>query len=95
MTTSFQLMAEGSVPVIHPNLFFVMERFPDQKDAMRQLYRTSELFQSICQNYQKCAEALQYWTASEDENASERQKEYAELMQELELEIMYSLEDSA
>ena len=83
------------MPVIHPSLFLVMKRFPDQKDALRQLYRTSETFQSICQNYQKCEEALQFWTASEDESAPERQKEYAQLLQELELEIMNSLEDSA
>ena len=83
------------MPVIHPSLFFVMESFPDQKDAMRQLYRTSKSFQDICQNYQKCAEALQYWTDSKDEYAPEREKEYAQLLQELELEIMNSLEDSA
>jgi hypothetical protein len=28
---------------------------------LRQKYRTSESFQSICQNYQKCTEALKHW----------------------------------
>jgi hypothetical protein len=89
------LTAEALVPVIHPSLFLVMKRFPDQKDALRQKYRTSKSFQDICQNYQKCAEAFQHWAASEDENAPERQKEYSQLLQELELEIMNSLEDSS
>ena len=83
------------MPVIHPSLFFIMKRFPDRKDAIRQNYRTCETFQNICQNYQKCAEALHYWTNSEDKNAPEREKEYSTLLQELEQEIIKSLEDSA
>jgi predicted enzyme involved in methoxymalonyl-ACP biosynthesis len=71
-----------------------MKRFPDNKDALRQMYRASKSFQSICQNYQKCSEALNYWAESEDENAPEREKEYSELLQELELEITISLENS-
>ena len=81
--------------VIHTSLFTVQKRFPDHKDALRQKYRIDKKFISICNDYQKCEEALQYWTASEDKNAPERQKEYSELLQELELEIMNSLEDSA
>ena len=83
------------MPVIHPSLFSIMNRFPDRKDAIRQKYRTSGTFQIICQNYQKCAEALHYWTNSEDENAPERVKEYSTLLQELEQEIIKTLEDSA
>jgi hypothetical protein len=79
--------------VIHPSLFLIMKLFPDRKNALRQMYRTSKTFQSICQNYQKCSEALNYWAESEDENASDREKEYAALLQELELEITKSLED--
>ncbi len=79
--------------VIHPSLFIVMKTFPDRKDALRQMYRTSKSFQSICQNYQKCSEALRYWAESEDENAPERKKEYSALLQELELEITNSLEN--
>ena len=55
--------------VIHPSLFIVMRRFPDRKDALRHMYRASKSFQGICQNYQKCSEALRYWAESEDENA--------------------------
>jgi hypothetical protein len=81
--------------VIHPSLFIVMKSFPDHKDALRQMYRASKSFQSICQNYQKCSEALRYWAESEDENASDREKEYAALLQELELEITKGLEDQS
>jgi hypothetical protein len=71
-----------------------MQRLPESKNALRQLYRTSESFQSICHSYQKCSEALRYWTKSEHEEAPNRQREYSELMQELELEIIQSLEEA-
>jgi hypothetical protein len=70
-----------------------LRRFPDSKDALRQLYRTSESFQAICHSYQKCSEALGYWSKSEHEEAPTRQREYSELIKELELEIIQSLDE--
>ena len=81
------------MPVIHPSLFTVQKRFPDHKDALRQKYRNCKAFRGICKNYQKCLKALKYWSESEDENAPEREKEYTILLQELELEILKSLEE--
>ena len=83
------------MPVIHPSLFLIMERFPEHKDALREKYRIDENFRDACQNYKKCSEALKYWTNSKDENAPDREKEYSALLQELEQEILKSLEDSA
>ena len=79
--------------VIHPSLFLVMSRFPNQKDALRGKYRSSQSFQSICWSYQKCKEALEYWTKSKNTEAPNRQQEYAELMKELEQEIIQSLKE--
>jgi cell fate (sporulation/competence/biofilm development) regulator YlbF (YheA/YmcA/DUF963 family) len=71
----------------------ILRRFPERKDDLQRMYRKSESFQSICHNYQKCSEALRYWTESEHEEASNRQREYSALLQELELEIINSLEE--
>jgi hypothetical protein len=79
--------------VIQPSLFLIMKRFPDCRNALRQKYRTSESFQSLCQNYQKCTVALGHWVKSEHEEAPSRQREYSELKEELELEIIQSLEE--
>ena len=78
--------------VIQPGLFLVLQRFPRRKNALRQLYRTSESFQAICHSYQQCTEALDYWSISEHAEARSRQREYAELKKELELEIIQSLD---
>jgi hypothetical protein len=58
---------------------------------MRQKYRTSKSFRDICQNYQKCSEAFDHWAESKLNEAPDRQREYRELLKELELEILKSL----
>jgi hypothetical protein len=79
--------------VIHPGLFLILQRFPDHKDALRQMYRESESFQSICYQFQKCQEAVRYWAKSERPEAADRHREYMTLLHELELEVINSLEE--
>ena len=78
--------------VIQPSIFLVMNRFPDRRDILRRIYRTSESFRSICHNYQKCNKALEHWDKSKSAEASDRYQEYSVLLEELELEIIQSLE---
>ena len=78
--------------VIQPSLFLVMGKFPERKSALREVYRSSESFRLLCRSYQKCSEAVNYWKLSEREEAPDRYREYAELFQELELDIIQSLE---
>ena len=79
--------------IIQPGLFLILRRFPRHKNDLRQLYRTSDSFQAMCHNYQKCSEALNYWSASEHEQAPLRKQEYAELIMELEQEIIQTAEE--
>ena len=69
-----------------------MKSFPDKKDALRQMYRSSESFRMLCRNYQKCAEALDFWKKSERPEAPDRHQEYIALLKELELEINQTIE---
>jgi hypothetical protein len=75
------------MPLIHPGLFLIMKRFPANRDKLHQLYLSSSSFQTLCDDYRKCTEALEHWTRSRDDRASERSREYRELKQSLELEI--------
>ena len=77
--------------VIHSGLFLILKRFPDHKDDLLEMYRSSASFQSVCANYQECLEALRYWAESEDEIAPERHREYQALLHELEEDIRQSL----
>ena len=73
--------------VIHPGLFLIMQQFPSEKDNLRRMYMGSQSFQTLCEDYQKCTEALAYWRRSGQKQAMERSHEYKELRKGLEEEI--------
>ena len=73
--------------VIHPGLFLIMQRFPSQKDNLRRLYRNCPSFHTLCDDYQRCTDALAHWIRSRHDKAQERSREYQELRQSLECEI--------
>ena len=57
------------MPVIQTSVFTVVKRFPDRKDTVKQLFKESETFQSVCEDYRRCAEALRHWNESASEEA--------------------------
>ena len=80
--------------VIHLGLFSVIERFPDCENEFRKLYQEDDLFQSICESYKQCSDALRYWAeARNDDVAPERHREYQTLLKELEMEIQLFCSD--
>ena len=81
--------------VIKSSLFYVFKRFPEHKDAIHQHFRKNENFQTICDDYRQCAEALDRWNGSTSEEAPARRNEYADLLQDLESEILQTLNESA
>jgi len=82
------------MPVIQTSVFTVVKRFPDCKDTVKQLFKESETFQSMCEDYHRCAEALRHWSQSASEEAPARREEYAGLLQDLEAEILQNLNES-
>ena len=81
--------------VIKSSLFHVFKRFPAHKDAIHQHFRKNENFQTICNDYRQCAEALDRWNGSTSEEAPARRNEYADLLQDLESEILQTLNEFA
>ena len=77
--------------VIQTSLFSVLKRFPNRKDTAKQLYRQSESFQTMCEDYRKCVKALDHWNQSEEEIAPIRHAEYSAIIQELEKDILQRL----
>lgn len=65
-----------------------MERFPEYKDKIPSLLRENEPFNVMCDDYRICALALKYWTQSNTKEAHNRIKEYKELLENLEEEIL-------
>ena len=81
------------MPVIQTSVFTVVKRFPDRVDTIKQLFKENETFQSVCEDYRRCAEALHHWNQSASDEAPARREEYATLLRDLEAEILQSLDE--
>ncbi len=77
--------------IIRSSLFAVIERFPHHRAAVRRLFKENESFQTLCEDYCRCAEALHHWKRSAAEEAVVRREEYAALLRDLEAEIKENL----
>ena len=80
--------------VIQPSLFSIVERFPERMKPIKALFKTSESFKTLCDDYRQCADALRHWKQSLNENAPARVREYEALLRELEAEILQMVNKS-
>jgi hypothetical protein len=80
--------------VIKSSVFHVLEKFPDRAGDIKRLYKESPEFQTICEDYRQCAEALHHWNQSNEKEAPTRRQEYEQLLQELMDEIWLCLNKS-
>jgi hypothetical protein len=60
---------------------------------IKRLYKESQEFHIICEDYRQCAEALHYWNQSNQKEAATRRQEYEQLFQELVDEICLYLNE--
>jgi hypothetical protein len=79
------------MPIVQTSLFALLKRFPNSTDVIKRLFREDKAFQSICEDYRRCAEAIEHWRRSTSEEASLLRKEYENLLQDLETEIQERL----
>jgi hypothetical protein len=76
-------------------LSLLMERFPEEGQALGRLFQGSLSFQSLCNDYWECLAALQNWQQSITEEAPAWREEYAHLLLELEEEVRQYLKNQA
>jgi hypothetical protein len=88
-------MIPNGTPILaeRARLLPVLKRFPEERAALRRLFRDSTSFQSLCEDYRDCLAALQYWEQSTSGEAPTSARAYAELLGELEQEVRQFLED--
>ena len=67
-------------------------RFPDQADRFDRLVHESDLFQSICEDYEEAVRAHRHF-AAERGGADARAEEYRQIVRELEAEAASVLLD--
>lgn len=73
----------------------VMDRFPEQQDAIRNLCSTDPHFQKLCKDYRQCAKALDFWRRSPLCEAPKRKQGYETLLAELESKILQYISNTA
>jgi hypothetical protein len=76
-------------------LALIMERFPEERQAVCRFFRESRSFQSLCNDYWECLDELRTWQQSTSEEAPAWRDEYANLLLELEEEVRQYLENLA
>ena len=77
---------------IHEDLIAVINRLPEHAYVLKKYFQSNQKFRNMCEDYRKCHDALTYWTQSQKEGSREPRKEYAELLAELEAEIIEFLD---
>jgi len=76
-------------------LIRVIERFPEDREALQRLFRGSGSFQSLCDDYGDCLAGLKNWEQSTAKEAPTMRGAYADLLQELEQEVRQYLKVEA
>jgi hypothetical protein len=65
----------------------ILERFPEDRAPLQQLFLESDAFQSLCGDYGEGLAALRRWEMLTSEDASDMCNMYRVLLQELEQEV--------
>ena len=71
----------------------VTNRFSSKEDQITQAFSNDKGFQSLCEDYCACEQALEIWQVSEEAVAPQRRQEYSELREELAQDIFEWLEN--
>jgi len=69
----------------------IRERFSDQKISIDRLMAKDPEFISLCDDYDACINALQYWTQSKEPEAEAMIDEFSNIARELEEEVIEAL----
>jgi hypothetical protein len=69
----------------------ILDRFQGKRRLLIRRMSEDSDFYALCQDYEICVKALQYWRRSGEPEADARQAEYRRLVRELETEITAEL----
>ena len=69
----------------------VLNRFPEHASLIKELYKDSDSFRGLCEDYAECSEVINRLDYSEHMIQTEYREEYEALLQDLENELIYVL----
>jgi hypothetical protein len=71
----------------------VRKRFKEHEEILMQLLQTDPEFQELCEDYEICMQATDYWSDKGIPGAQEKAKEFRIITLDLEAEICKKLND--
>jgi hypothetical protein len=84
----------NGMPIVYTSLPIVLSEFPEHEETIKRLFKENEAFQTLCEDYRQCFEALKYWNRSASEEAPVRREEYGMLLRDLAEEILQNVNES-
>jgi len=69
----------------------IRERFPEKKHRIDRLMANDPEFLTLCEDYDTCVNALEYWAKSNEPEAEIRVNEYRNIADGLEEEVIEAL----
>lgn len=75
----------------HADLLFIITCFPDYRKILKKHFLKNKEFRSMCEDYRRCHGALAFWMQPDNKNSVKLQKEYSDLILELEAELIQML----
>ncbi|MHC1730290.1 MAG: hypothetical protein AB9866_30545 [Syntrophobacteraceae bacterium] len=84
-------MAAGMVDKSKSGYVSVEKRFPEARKVFERLFESSQSLRSLCDEYEACMVALEYWRESSLPEAPDFRNEFSSLLSELEEEILEHL----
>ena len=74
-------------------LNIIIERFPESRLQIEELFYQSDFFQSICEDYAVCFQVINRLESSKQMTKKGYEKEYTILLEELEEELLSNLKE--
>lgn len=94
MTDFEEVQKEVDRQIVRELIRHLEAQLPDAQERIIERLPGDENFREICLEYEDCAKSLAYWRSSQQPN-SDRVDEYAQLLQELEHEVLRLLQDDS
>ena len=76
---------------MNSEMYHIRKRFPEKSETIDIFMAENPEFRTICEDYDDCFHAWQYWAHSKEPEAETRVNEYRTLIKKLENEILEAL----
>ena len=71
--------------------YFTKKRFRNQEESLQRLLQKDPEFAELCEDYEICMTAAEYWSGRRESGAVEKAKEFRDIAGDIEADISKTL----